>query len=331
MKIVITGGAGYLGSVLIREFLNKLENFKFIVIDNFLYGSKSLPKNKRVKVVNLDLCSSEKLSSALLDADAVIHLAGIVGDPACSLNSKRVSEINTKTTSNVACMAKAMGVKHFIFASSCSVYGFAEEQVDETSQLNPISTYAQDKIDSENLLSVIHEEGKFQVTILRMGTLFGPSYRPRFDLVVNLLTAKAKVDNEITIFGGKQIRPFVDVRDAANAYISALLDSTTNSFPSAVVYNVGSMQNTLRITSAGKIIQSLVPKSEYILDNTKEDNRNYDVCFDKIKTNLSFRPKYNIEDGVNDLLYYYDIQNYQDSIYHNHKWLEENHKEFLKL
>src|SRR5439155_7233649 len=213
-RVLVLGGAGYLGSVLTPRLLAR--GYKVRVLDSFLYGESSIEGVKRhpnFEAVKGDIREIQPVVDAMKDYDAVIDLAAIVGDPACEENRQLAVEGNRAATRMLIDIAKGYGIRRFLFASSCSVYGASEFLMDECSQVAPISTYAQTKVDSENLL-VEGAGADFYPTVLRFGTLFGLSPRPRLDLVVNLLTAQAAIAGKITIFNGTQWRPFLHVDDA---------------------------------------------------------------------------------------------------------------------
>src|SRR5258708_15283651 len=162
--------------------------------------------------------------------DAIIHLAAIVGDPACEENPQLATEIDRAGTRMLIDVGRGHGIQRFLLASTCSVYGASEFLMDEHAQVAPISLYAQTKVDSERLL-LESKSADFHPTILRLATLFGVSPRPRFDLVVNLLTARAIRCGKITIFNGEQWRPFMHVHDAARAFIACLQANNVGSIP----------------------------------------------------------------------------------------------------
>jgi nucleoside-diphosphate-sugar epimerase len=203
------------------------------------------------------------------------------------------------------------------------VYGAGDQMLDERSELRPVSLYARSKIASEKVLTKMADE-HFAPIILRFSTIYGLSGRPRFDLVVNLLTAKAVVDNEITIFGGDQWRPFLHVSDAAQAIMRVLkapLKSVRNQ-----VFNVGSNEQNFQIKQVGTIIQQHVPSAVITQNNEIMDQRNYWVNFAKINRSLEFVPEWTVERGVDQVIEALrsgKIQDYRDARYSNIKFLQE--------
>jgi FlaA1/EpsC-like NDP-sugar epimerase len=210
--ILVIGGAGFLGSLLVRKLLKN--NIKVNVLDLLLYGNTSIRDlysyEKNLKVIKGDFRSIDKIYEAVDDVYCIVHLGGIVGDPACNIDPKLTFDVNLMATKMVAEVAKGSSINKFIFASSCSVYGASDEILNEKSMLSPLSLYAKTKLASEDLLLSM-KSGNFSPLILRFATLFGLSYRPRFDLVINLFAAKAAIEKKISIFGGDQWRPFIHV------------------------------------------------------------------------------------------------------------------------
>jgi nucleoside-diphosphate-sugar epimerase len=217
-------------------------------------------------------------------------------------------------------VAKGHGISRFLFASSCSVYGATEVFVDETSPTVPVSLYGQTKIDSEKTLLAAANEN-FAPTILRFATVFGHSYRPRFDLVVNLLTAKARQEKVITIYNGQQWRPFIHVRDVVRALVSVL--EAPLETVGGQIYNVGDSRLNWTLTDIAAKVRSSFPDTEVVhVDNA--DRRNYRVCFDKIHEQLKFECQMTIEDGILEMKRAFDdgfVGDYTDLNYHNQRYL----------
>jgi nucleoside-diphosphate-sugar epimerase len=255
--------------------------------------------------------------------DAVIHLGAIVGDPACALDEALTIDINVMATRMIAEVAKGSGVGRFIFASTCSVYGASDEKLDERSTLNPVSLYARSKIASEKVLLKMADD-HFAPTILRFGTIYGLSGRTRFDLVVNLLTAKAVVDGQITLFGGEQWRPFLHVDDAALSLLQALeahMPLVRNQ-----IFNVGSNEQNYTIRQIGEMIHQFVPNAEIINMTSENDRRNYWVDFSKVQKTLGFAPQWTVEKGIQQVIEAMragKVVDYKDARYSNVKFLTE--------
>jgi nucleoside-diphosphate-sugar epimerase len=219
-------------------------------------------------------------------------------------------------------IAKGCGVRRFVFASSCSVYGATDEFVDEHSQTRPVSLYAETKVDSEKALLEARSE-HLHSTILRFATVFGHSPRPRFDLVVNLLVAKAHKEGRITIFNGRQWRPFIHVEDVARGIIAAL-DAPLEAI-SGQIFNVGDSRLNYTLTEIGETIRAFFPDARIESSDTN-DRRNYRVSFEKIRGKLGFECTMTLEDGVREMKVALERKNGLDHaspLYHNQRYLQE--------
>ena len=324
-KVLVIGGAGYIGSVLVQMLLK--EGFKVKVMDKLLYGDhgiRELYENKNFEFFKGDITSIDDILEAMKDVDAVVHLAGIVGDPASKTKPEDTLKINYFSTRALSDIAKYLGISKFIFASSCSVYGFREEVCTEETDTNPLSLYAETKLMSEKAL--LEEKGNgFCPVILRFATAYGLSPRMRFDLVVNLLTAKAIFDKVITVFGeGRQYRPFAHIRDISRAII-AILKAPVDKV-CGEIFNVGSDEQNLSIKELAEKIKSRYPEAELKFVKEKEDNRSYRVSFRKIKERLGFTAEYTIEYAVDEIKQAVEkglITDYKDKKYSNYKSLAE--------
>lgn len=297
-KILVTGGAGYLGSTLVRKLLE--EGYKVRVLDKLSYGKESLKdimQNPDFELVVGNILDIQDVVESAKDVDAVVHLAAIVGDEASSANPIMSVEENTIATINLGHVCKIFQINRFIFTSTCSVYGASEngELLTEDSLLFPVSLYAQSKIDSEIELKRLID-GNFSPTILRLATLYGWSYRPRFDLVVNLFTLMALHNKEVTVFGGGQWRPFLSVSDAARAIIQ-VLESPIEKV-GGQIFNVGSSENNYTIEQIADTICKLVKNARYKLLDTNSDLRNYRVSFEKIKKTLDYKTRSDMKEEV---------------------------------
>jgi nucleoside-diphosphate-sugar epimerase len=297
-RVLVVGGAGYLGSTLVPQLLKR--NYQVRVLDSLMFGDVSLNAvrdhpNFELKVG--DVRDIEAVVGAMKSCDAVIHLAAIVGDPACDENKPLAAEINRAATRMLIDIARGYGVQRFLFASTCSVYGACDYLVDEHTSPAPLSVYAHTKVDSENLL-LESADDTFTTCILRMGTLFGLSPRPRFDLVVNLLTGRAATIGKITVFNGQQWRPFVHVKDAARAFVLAL--EANPAVVSRQIFNVGDYNLNYQLSEVSDKIAQIVPTVEVQhVDNS--DHRNYRVSFDKIHRRLGFASEMTLEDGIREI------------------------------
>ena len=323
-NVLVIGGAGYIGSALLPGLLDA--GYRVRLLDLLLYGTDPIKEwldHPRLEITQADFRAVEKVVQAMRDMDAVIHLGGLVGDSACAVDERLTLDINLMATRMIAEVAKGSGIRHFIFASTCSVYGASDEKLDEHSELRPVSLYARSKIGSEKELLKLADD-RFAPVILRFSTIYGLSGRPRFDLVVNLLTAKALVEHEITIYGGEQWRPLLHVSDAAKAILMVLkapLGMVRNQ-----VFNVGSNEQNYKINQIGEIIHQFVPDAVIVNKEEMTDPRNYRVSFNKINRVLGYVPDWTVEKGVQQVIEAIQsgkVQDYRNSMYSNIKFLKE--------
>lgn len=324
-RVLLLGGAGYIGSGLLPKLLNN--GYKVRLLDAFLYGEDPIAqwkKHPNLEIVEADFRRVDIVVRAMRDVKAVVHLGAIVGDPACALDEELTIETNLLATRMIAEVTKGEGIEKFIFASSCSVYGASDTYLDENSPLNPVSLYARSKIACENVLLGMKNE-TFRPVILRFGTIYGLSGRTRFDLVVNLLTAKAMVDGALAVFGSDQWRPFLHVDDAALAVYCALQapDEALND----TIFNVGSDEQNYTLGDVGRLIKRMVPSAELeIYDNGDIDRRNYRVNFSRIRKCMGYAPKWKLKDGIEQVIEAIrdgKIKDYQNPIYSNVRFLSE--------
>ena len=322
-KTLVIGGAGYIGSALLPKLLDQGHHVR--VLDLCLYGTepiKDVIDHPNLEIMRADFRQVDVVVQAMCDVECVYHLGGLVGDPACAWNEELTIDINLAATRLVAQIAKGNGIKRFVFASTCSVYGASEEMLDEQSDFNPLSLYAKSKVASEKVLHELADE-TFAPIVVRFATIFGLSGRTRFDLVVNLLTAKAKLDGEITIFGGDQWRPFLHVDDAGAALLRM------NDIPlgrNVEIFNVGSSGENYTINQIGDLINARVPEAKIVKSGSDGDNRNYRVDFSKIKMMLGFETKWTVEAGIEQVIEAIDagyVTDYRHAKYSNLAYLSE--------
>lgn len=282
MKVLVVGGAGYLGGA-VTDILSGSKH-EIRVYDLLLYEENY---RKNVPFVYGDIRDTSRLKEYLKWADAVIWLAALVGDPACSLNDLFTRQINTDSLR----FLKENFTGKIIFISTCSVYGAASGELDEAASLNPLSLYARSKLEAERILE------NTDALIFRLGTLFGISdvfSRIRFDLVVNTLVMRAFMHGRISIFGGQQYRPHLHVRDAAKTICNCLENNAKG------IYNLASENTTIFELSTR--IKTFFP--ELIVESSDaafQDNRNYRVSSAKAVKEFGFKPHLSIEDGIKEL------------------------------
>ncbi len=311
MKILITGGAGYLGSILTAKLLEK--GYQVRVMDQLWYGRdpiKHLPQ-ENFELVEEDIRNLTETVRAMKNVDAVIHLASVVGMPASSIEPRTSEEINYLATKNIAELCQLHNIETYIFASTCSVYGAQPNKlITEKSPTDPLDYYSRQKWYSERAISWLNRAP----TILRFGTLFGLSPRMRFDLVINLFLSQALTGKKIKVEGGNQYRPFLHVSDAADSLIFALEKNLTGT------YNVVSQNHT--ILEVSEIIRNLTDCEVEIIKNVT-DERDYRVSAEKMNQ-LGFKPMKDIEFAYNEIKDAFDkglITDPSRDIYNNYKHL----------
>ncbi|HKC83724.1 MAG TPA: SDR family oxidoreductase, partial [bacterium] len=257
--------------------------------------------------------------------------AGLVGDPACAVDESFTRHANVFATRLVKKAAQSLGVRRFVFASSCSVYGINPAEVSETSEVNPVSLYARTKVESERELLLDDED--FCVTTLRFATVFGHSRRPRFDLVANLFTAQAVNDGKITLMGPSQWRPFVHVRDLARAIV-AVLDADPERVRGQV-FNVGDRRLNMTIGQLARLVQESVSHTRRVevVEMPSKDLRNYAVSFEKIRREIGFEAETLMETGIQEIIAEFDkgaYGHYRDAVYSNLAMTKRALREFRR-
>jgi nucleoside-diphosphate-sugar epimerase len=319
--VLVIGGAGYIGAHTVDLLLQA--GFSVRVLDRLMYGEQSLAPflNRRdFELIQGDATDITKLTTAMKGASAVVHLAGLVGDPACAVDAEFTRHTNIVATRMAKDVAQSLGVHRFVFASSCSVYGMSDREVSETDALNPVSLYAQTKIDSENELLYTARDDFF-VTVLRFATVFGHSARPRFDLVGNLFTAQAMTDGLITVIGPQQWRPFIHVRDLARAIVKVLKANPT--LVQNQIFNVGDKRLNMTILQLAEGVQKVCRRYRDVqvsVSDNIQDRRNYAVSFEKIRSMLGFEAATLLDDGVQEMVDNFQsgqYQHYREHIYSN--------------
>jgi nucleoside-diphosphate-sugar epimerase len=298
-RVLVTGGAGFIGSHLVRRLLDA--GYFVRVLDDFTFGNgalRLLDGHPQLEVVQGDISSIRNVSACVNDVSRVIALAAIVGDPACGLNAEETLNLNYESTKVLAETCNFYGVERLVFASSCSVYGASHDKLlDEESPLNPVSLYARTRIMSEEV--VFDRCGDVEPVILRFATVFGLSPRMRFDLVVNTLTVRAIVTGRISIFGGEQWRPFVHCQDAANALLLAATSPVERI--AGRTFNVGSDDLNYTISEVGRIVAEEIGGVEIEYVDTDDDLRDYRVSFQKIRDEMGFQTSYDLRRGIREM------------------------------
>ncbi len=322
MKILVTGGAGYLGSVLIPKLLVRGHEVRVLDIGYFGVGHLRLLR-PGIELVREDLRRvpmDEEFCEQLLDGcDCIIHLAAISNDPSAELNPDLTNEVNLSAAVALAEIAKNRGIQ-FLFSSSCSAYGEAEGLSDEDCALRPLTTYAVSKVRAEEALLEMAGES-WSPVILRNGTLYGYSPRMRFDLVVNIFSLYSCLRNEIRIFGdGLQWRPFLHVKDCARAFIFLAEKSDL----SHSVYNISG--ENLRVVDVAELFRRISPRLEVVHVEVKDpDLRNYRVTDDRIREE-GFAPRASVEEGAEEMIEAIVsglVADPESIYYRNAKWINE--------
>ena len=299
-KILVTGGAGYIGSVLVRLLIEK--GFYVRVLDNLQFGGEpiiDLLNHEKFEFIKGDVRKIQDLEIALRDVYAVVHLAAIVGDPACAKFPDDAKAINTNGSKLVYETANKLGVEKFIFASTCSNYGKMDDSskfVRETSKLDPVSLYAETKVEIEYFLLNQDKNNACKPTSLRFSTVYGLSPRTRFDLTVNEFTKEISMGRELIVFGEQFWRPYCHVIDLSRSVISVI--EANKEKVAFNVFNVGdSGENYQKQMIIEEIIKQ-IPTAKIKYVRKDEDPRDYRVNFDKIANHLNFKITMKVPDGI---------------------------------
>jgi nucleoside-diphosphate-sugar epimerase len=324
MNVLVTGGAGYIGSILVRRLLD--DGYGVRALDSLHFGESSIAsllEHPGFELIREDFRHPESLMRAAQGMDAVIHLGAIVGDPACKLDSELTIETNLEATALLKGVCQEVGISRFLFASTCSVYGASPHLLDEESAPAPISLYACTKLDAEQVL-LTEPTTDFAPTILRLGTAFGWSYRPRFDLVVNQMTARAFFEHRITVFNQTQWRPFVHVDDIARAFIACL--KAPASAVAYEIFNVGANPLNATLGELASLVAKEISGTRIQYVEKVADHRNYRVCFDKISRTLGFTCLHTLADGIAEIKRPVEkgvVVNFLEPKYHNDRTLQQ--------
>ncbi len=301
MRVLVVGGAGYVGAQLVPELL--IEGYEVTVLDLYMYGNNVLDSVKahpNLKEIKGDMRDPVTVKEALVGCEAVIHLACISNDPSFELNPELGKSINLDSFEPFVKMSKEANVKRFVYASSSSVYGVKDvPDVVEDMELEPLTDYSKFKAECEKIL-LKHIDDNFIGTVLRPATVCGFSTRQRLDVIVNILTNLAYNTGKIKIMGGDQLRPNIHIKDMIRAYLHVLKQPEEK--VQGRIYNVGYENHSVR--SLGEMVKKLVGKEKDVslVREETDDNRSYHVSSQKIKDELGFVPKYSVEDAVKELV-----------------------------
>ncbi len=299
-NVLVTGGGGYIGNILTGQLLNA--GYKVTILDWFAFGKHllgSLRSHPGLSILNQDIRTASP--DMISGFDVICDLAALSNDPCGDLEPELTRQINYHARARLGRMAKAVGVRRYLLASSCSVYGVnGDEAATEESRVSPITTYAECNVMSEEALFAM-SDSSFSVTSLRNSTAFGLSPRMRFDLVINIMTLNALRDQKILIHGdGQQHRPFIHIADISRAFIKAM--QAPVEAVEGQIFNLGC--DNMKISDLADIVSGTLPFDidvSYVPDNA--DKRDYTVSFDKVRDRLGFEPEISIRDGVMEIYF----------------------------
>lgn len=296
MKVLVTGGAGYIGSILSRLLLER--GYEVTCLDRLFFGVD--PIKDIVDKISLIKDDVRWFNPKILEGiDAVFDLASLSNDPSGELDPQKTLEINYKGRVRVAKLSKKHGVKRYVLASTCSVYGFQEGILTEESKLNPLTTYAKANVLAEKEIMPLSSK-TFAVTALRQATVYGFSPRMRFDLAINGMVLGFFKNGKIPIMrDGKQWRPFIHVKDTANAFITVL--EADSDLVNGQIFNVGSNEQNMQIFDLAKLVAESINLPFNYEWYGSPDARSYRVDFNKIKETLNFKPQYTPKHGAREV------------------------------
>ena len=319
-KIFITGGAGYVGAVLVPNLLDN--GYVVTVLDLMIYGENVLPSHPNLNAVKGDIRDQALLEKLLPGHDAVIHLACISNDPSFELNPDLGKSINLDAFQPLVEISKSCSVKRFIYASSSSVYGIKDEpNVHEEMVLEPLTDYSQFKADCEKILAE-YQSDDFTTVTIRPATVCGYSPRQRLDVVVNILTNLAYHKREISVFGGDQLRPNIHIADMVEAY-RVLLNADKEKI-AGKIFNAG--YENQPVSKIAETVKNVVGEDVKLITTPSDDNRSYHISSQKIKDEIGFETTHTIQDAVEDLCAAFDKgllpNSLEDEMYFNIKRMQ---------
>ena len=312
--ILVTGGAGYVGAALVEELRERGREVR--VLDLLTHGQRHVAQRLEelgVEILEGDIRDESARSATLENAAALVHFAAIVGDPACARDPELSQAVNVAGTRVIAKEARDAGVRHMVFASTCSNYGRMTDPtvpIDETGELAPVSLYSEQKVEIERFL-MSGALTPMAATCLRFATVYGVAPRMRFDLTVNEFTRDLWADRDLEVFGEQFWRPYVHVRDAAGA-IALVLD-TGPELTGGEVFNVGHSDENYRKLDLVEIITGELGRGEVHFVKRDEDPRDYKVAFEKVHAALGFEPRMRVVDGVREVVEALDAGTFDDA------------------
>ena len=298
--VVVFGGGGYIGCPLAEMLLE--EGYKVKIFDNFCFGDEGIRQlnHKNLSIIEASICDCQAVSAAVKGADAVILLAATVGHRVREVPSATMRTVNFLASTVVLDASIEHGVPRFIFASTNSVYGSEPGLFYETTIPSPVSLYARLKLRMEERIISEKKKGVFHPTALRVGTCHGLSPRMRFDLVVNALIRDAVITGKMTVTSGEQVRAFIQVRDAAKAFVACL--KAHENLISGEVFNVAATDQTLQINQVANVIKSLLPETEVEILPGEPDLTSFRLSCKKIEKLLDFKCTWSLEDSIKEVI-----------------------------
>ena len=303
MTTLVTGGAGYIGAMLVGELLDAGHEVR--VLDLLLHGQEGIAaelEGHGVEVIRADIRDEDARRRALDGVENVVHLAAIVGDPACGRDPELSNSVNVEGSRALVTDANAAGVSRLVFASTCSNYGRMDDPtvpIDETGELAPVSLYAEQKVGIEQAL-LNGAGGDLTVTCLRFATVYGVGRRMRFDLTVNEFTRDLWAGRRLDVFGERFWRPYIHVADAARAVARVL--AADRGQVGGEVFNAGHSDENYRKLDLVELITDRLGRGDVEYVAKDEDPRDYKVSFEKIRSQLGFEPRNRVPDGINEIV-----------------------------
>jgi nucleoside-diphosphate-sugar epimerase len=310
---LVTGGSGYIGALLVQELREAGRQVR--VLDSLLHGQEDIATEQEragVQVIRGDVRDEDARKHALSGAETVVHLAAIVGDPACALDPKVSDDVNVQATRALVTDANDAGVERLVFASTCSNYGRMADPnvpITEEGELRPVSLYAEQKVGMEQLI-LGTGAGATKPTCLRFATVYGVGRRMRFDLTVNEFTRELWADRELEVFGEQFWRPYIHVRDAARA-VRTVLEAPAEKV-AGTVFNAGRSGENYRKLDLVEEIGKQIDRGKVSYVHRDEDPRDYKVSFDKIRAELGFETLMTVPDGIGEIIAALDAGTFGD-------------------
>jgi nucleoside-diphosphate-sugar epimerase len=310
---LVTGGSGYIGALLVQKLREAGREVR--VLDSLLHDQEDIATEQEqagVEVIRADMRNGDARKRALTDAEAVVHLAAIVGDPACALDPKASDDVNVQATRALVADANEAGVQRLVFASTCSNYGRMADPtvpITEDGELSPVSLYAEQKVSMEKLI-LGGGAGSVKPTCLRFATVYGVGRRMRFDLTVNEFTRELWADRDLEVFGEQFWRPYIHVRDAGRAVLTVL--EAPEEKVTGNVFNAGRSGENYRKLDLVEEIGKQIDRGNVSYVKRDEDPRDYKVSFDKIRAELGFETLMTVPDGIAEIISALDAQAFGD-------------------